>query len=191
MYKPTPKKYLATGLPILQEIPEDSRPSGVAKMSGTQCLSSRTLVNVFGDKTPQLGRLKIGQRDQNQWQSQTETNDESKGGEIVCGQIKWPEKTVKSRVCFIVRVLRHHLCPRKIGRSISDTCAVLCCPAVPVAHHFSERNLESQCDMAAKTCLGPHLGWVGRVSVERYTSKFWMKREIFICWLSEYLRLGS
>lgn len=26
MYKYTPKKYLATGLPILQEIPEDSIP---------------------------------------------------------------------------------------------------------------------------------------------------------------------
>lgn len=68
MYKYTPKKYLATGLPILQEIPEDSilRPSA-AKMSGTQCLSSRaTLVSLFGDKTPQLGETENRVRGQNQ-----------------------------------------------------------------------------------------------------------------------------
>lgn len=135
-----------------------TRPSGVAKMSGTQCLSSRTLVSLFGDKTPQLGRLKIGSErpkpvtitDQNRWWIQGWRDG------------MWPNKMarknfVKSRVCFIVSVLRHHLCPWKICRNISDA-SVLWCPAVPVAHHFSERNLESQCDMAAKMFFVPHLG---------------------------------
>lgn len=74
----------------------------------------------------------------------------------------WPNKMARKdcevRVCFIVCVPRHHLCPRKVGGSISGACAALCCPAVPVAHHFSGRNLESQCDMAAKAFLGPGLG---------------------------------
>lgn len=79
---------------------------------------------------------------------------------------------VKKVLCFIVTVLRRHLCYHEICTSASNTCAVVVPPNWSPGYHFLKDTWEANVAKVVQILLVLCFGYAVRVSVDKSTSKF-------------------
>ena len=154
MYKYTPKKYLVTGFPIQQEIPEDSipGPQGLQRWVGPNSSPRGLLWIWLRDKIPQVGRLEMG-------------SERPKPATVIprmarsyVAKNRVRKDFVKQVVCFIVTVLRYRLCHCESCRSTSNARAVLVAPSCSSGSSLLWKKLGSQCGRFAKIFSGLRFG---------------------------------